>query len=116
MSLSRPHSAQRLERGEFVRLCYQLGQRKATGVLTLELDQGKSERFILRRRQVFAPDSDALGRETRRCLEILAVAGCSAEAILRVVAQGEKEIARKPCRGQQHEPNRLRMRIRFSDF
>ncbi len=78
MSVSLPPSAQSLERGEFVRLCYQLGQRKATGVLTFELDRGKSERLILRRGQVFAPSSDALGRQTRRRLEILAASGCYA--------------------------------------
>ena len=78
MSVSLPPSAQCLERGEFVRLCYQLGQRKATGVLTFKLDQGQSERLILRRGQVFARNRDALGRQTRRRLEILAVAGCYA--------------------------------------
>jgi len=78
MSVSLPPSAQRLERGEFVLLCYRLGHSKATGVLTLQLDQGKSELLVLRRGQVFTRDSDALGRKTRRRLETLAVAGCYA--------------------------------------
>jgi len=78
MSVSLPPSAQRLERGEFVLLCYRLGQSKATGVLTLELDQGKSELLVLRRGHVFTRNSDALGRQTRRRLETLAVAGCYA--------------------------------------
>lgn len=78
MSVSLPPSAQRLERGEFVLLCYRLGHSRATGVLTLELDQGKSELLVLRRGQVFTRNSDALGRLTRRKLETLAVAGCYA--------------------------------------
>ena len=78
MSVPLPPSAQRLERGEFVLLCYRLGHSKATGVLTLELDQGTSELLVLRRGQVFTRNSDALGRQTRRKLETLAVAGCHA--------------------------------------
>ncbi|MCP4449617.1 MAG: hypothetical protein GY811_30450, partial [Myxococcales bacterium] len=76
--MSLPPSAQRLERGEFVLLCFRLGQSKSTGVLTLELDQGKSELLVLRRGQVFTRNSDALGRQTKRQLETLAVAGCYA--------------------------------------
>ena len=78
MSVSRPPSAQRLERGEFVRFCYQLGQRKATGVLTLALSQGKSEQLNLRRGYVVADDADSRGRLTRRRLETLAAASCLA--------------------------------------
>ncbi len=75
MSDALPPSAKRLERGEFVLLCYRLGQRKATGVLTLQLDQGKSELLVLRQGQVFARNDDALGRQTKRRLETMALAG-----------------------------------------
>ncbi len=78
MSVALPPSARRLERGKFVRLCYQLGQSKASGVLSLEPDQGTSEQFILRHGQLFTHSSDALGRQTRRRLETLAQVCCHA--------------------------------------
>jgi hypothetical protein len=75
---SRPAEGERLERGDFVRLCYRLGHSAATGVLTLELDgrkqQARSELLILRRGQVFTRESDALGRETAARMERLASA------------------------------------------
>ncbi len=78
MSANMPPSSQRLERGDFVRLCYRLGHSRSTGVLSLALDGGKAELLILRRGQVFTRDSDALGRETRLRLERLTSAGCLA--------------------------------------
>lgn len=68
MSLNLPSSI-RLERGEFVRYCYQLGQSQSTGVLSIQLSPNRAELLILRRGQVFTRDSDALGRQTRQRLE-----------------------------------------------
>lgn len=78
MSTPLPPSAQRLDRGDFVRLCYRLGRSKATGVLSLALDNGKDELVILRRGLVFTRDSDPQGRKTRLRLEQLSSLGCHA--------------------------------------
>ncbi len=78
MSVSSPPSARRLERGHFVRLCYQLGREKSTGVLSISLDHGGSELLILRRGQLFTRDSEEQGRKTWQRLESLAGQGCCA--------------------------------------
>ena len=78
MSESSLPASQRLERGEFVRLCYRLGVSKATGVLALNLDNGMSELLILRRGQLFTRDSEDLRRKTWQRMERLASQGCCA--------------------------------------
>jgi hypothetical protein len=61
-----------------VRLCYRLGTEKATGVLELTLDNGKSELLILRRGQLFTRESGDLARATLQRMEGLASQGCCA--------------------------------------
>lgn len=78
MPESAVHSSKRLERGDFVRLCYRLGTEKATGVLALALDNGSSELLILRRGQLFTRESADLGRKTLQRMERLASQGCCA--------------------------------------
>ncbi len=77
MSVKLPPTAQSLERGEFVRYCYRLGLREATGVLSIQLTPSRAELLILRRGQVFTRDSDALGRETRLRLERISSSSCT---------------------------------------
>jgi hypothetical protein len=78
MSESLPPSAQRLERGDFVRLCYRLVCRKATGVLSLAIDDGSSELLILRRGRLFTRDTEDSSRKTRLRMERLSSTGCCA--------------------------------------
>ncbi len=78
MSQSHSPAAQRLERGDFVRLCYSLGRKKATGVLELSLDSGTSELLILRRGQLFARSAEGPKRETWQRMEGLAARGSCA--------------------------------------
>ncbi len=78
MSESSAQSTKRLERGDFVRLCYRLGRENATGVLALTLDDGSAELLILRRGQLFTREAKALGGKTLLRMERLASQGLCA--------------------------------------
>lgn len=78
MSEILPPSAQRLERGDFVRFCYRLGVSQSTGVLSLVIDDGKSDLLILRRGRLFTRDFHDAGRKTRSRMERLSSVGCYA--------------------------------------
>lgn len=68
-----PSGAEALERGEFPCLAYRLGRQRATGVLTIgTAPDRRTEVLVLRRGQLMAEVTDALGRQTRRRLAYIA--------------------------------------------
>lgn len=71
-SSSAPH-AERLGRGDFVRLVYRLARSHATGVLTIIAPRGGAELLVLRRGMLMGSDAaeDAGGRRTAQRLERL---------------------------------------------
>ncbi len=66
-----PAGAVPLKRGEFARFAYRLGREGATGVLTVYAAARRPEVLILRRGQLMAQESDALGRRSGRRLSLL---------------------------------------------